>query len=163
MSQAIDIWSLGCVFSLAATWVSLGLRGIYQFQAMREFVHEQRALAASQNQATNESHGDHFHDGHQVLEDVIRWHELLRTSLRRTDSITSQVLDLVDKRMLLGSPEQRIIATELSSELSSILQTTPDKNMTRMPSAIRSVIGGFAFTRDIRRSSFFERPLRTNY
>lgn len=148
---------------MAATWLSLGLRGIYQFQAMRELVHEQRAQAASQNQATKDSHGDHFHDGRQVLEDVIGWHELLRTSLRRTDSITSQVLDLVDKRMLLGSPEQRITATELCSELSSILQTTPDKDVTRMPSAIRSVIEEYAFTRDIRRSSSFERRLRTTY
>ena len=163
VSQAIDIWSLGCVFSLAATWVTLGLRGIHQFQGMREHVLKQRALAASQNQGTRTSQGDHFHDGHQVLKEVTQWHQLLRTSLRKTDSITSQVLDLVDNRMLLGSPEQRITATELCSKLSSMLQKTPDKNLTRMPSAIVSCLGEFAFTRDIRRSSSSERPLRTTY
>ena len=163
MSQAIDIWSLGCVFSLAATWVTLGLRGIHQFQAMRQMVHERRALAASRSQATEDSYGDHFHDGYQVLEHVTRWHELLRTLLRRTDSITSQVLDLVDRRMLLKSPEQRINATELCSKLGSILQTTPDEKVTGMPSEIRSVLGNFAYTRNTRRPSSFEGPLRTTY
>lgn len=36
VAQTIDIWSLGCVFSIAATWVVLGYQGIRQYNWMRE-------------------------------------------------------------------------------------------------------------------------------
>ncbi|KAF2679078.1 hypothetical protein K458DRAFT_315328, partial [Lentithecium fluviatile CBS 122367] len=34
--QTIDTWSLGCVFSMAATWVILGYSGVCQYQLVRE-------------------------------------------------------------------------------------------------------------------------------
>src|SRR5436190_15235802 len=36
VSQRVDTWSLGCVFSLAATWVVLGYGGIHQFERLRK-------------------------------------------------------------------------------------------------------------------------------
>ncbi|KIW94251.1 uncharacterized protein Z519_05567 [Cladophialophora bantiana CBS 173.52] len=36
VSQSIDIWSFGCVFSIAATWVALGYKGILVYERLRE-------------------------------------------------------------------------------------------------------------------------------
>ena len=52
--------------------------------------------------------GDWFHDGKSVLGDVTKWHSMLRGISWRHDTITSQVLDLVDQKMLLGSPGKRL-------------------------------------------------------
>ena len=167
VSQAIDIWSLGCVFSLAATWIILGRRGVRQFQVMRQLaikeLQPRHPPNTSINTALEPPQGDHFHDGHQVLQDVTTWHAYLRTVLRKSDTITSQVLDLVDKQMLLGSAERRITATKLCSKLDLILTSRPESNTSRLPNTIVTALGEYAFTRDLRRPSSFERPLRTTY
>lgn len=36
LPQSIDIWSLGCVYSMTATWLVLGYEGIEQFGNLRE-------------------------------------------------------------------------------------------------------------------------------
>ena len=65
--------------------------------------------------------GDFFHDGTDVLKDVRDWHNFLRKYLRQTDTITSQVLDLVEKKMLKGAAEARIEAKDLCLRLQDIL------------------------------------------
>jgi hypothetical protein len=73
-----------------------------------------------QQESTLEGGGDYFHDGKEVLTDVKSWHDVLRSALRKTDSITGQVLDLVDKHMLIGSAEDRITAKDLCTHLKQI-------------------------------------------
>jgi hypothetical protein len=122
--QTIDTWSLGCVFSIAATWVVLGCQGIGQFSILRERafkrVIEGQNSHNLQQESTLKGGGDYFHDGREVLTDVKSWHGVLRTALRRTDTVTGQVLDLVDKHMLIGSAEDRITAKDLCTHLKQI-------------------------------------------
>jgi len=68
--------------------------------------------------------GDYFHNGKRVLEDVIGWHKMLRGSLRITDTITNRVLDLVDEKMLLEDPRERINSKSLCNELMRISDDT---------------------------------------
>ncbi|KFZ05322.1 hypothetical protein V501_08467 [Pseudogymnoascus sp. VKM F-4519 (FW-2642)] len=120
VSQTIDIWSLGCVFSIAATWVVLGHEGIRQFTRLR-----QRSIRNSSEEQAAHHTGphpdlDHFHNGKEVLPDVLSWHAYLRSVLRKSDTITSSVLDLIDKDMFVGDAGCRIKATELCKKLHDI-------------------------------------------
>ena len=131
--------------------------------AIEKLSQPQDATNTSEGQAMKPPQGDHFHNGDQVLNDVTIWHRHLRTVLRKSDSITSQVLDLVDEEMLLGPADSRITATKLCSMLDSILATQPDRITLKLPDTIKDSLGEFAFTRDLRQPSSFERPLRTTY
>lgn len=125
VSRAIDIWSLGCVFSIAATWVVFGYYGIRQFNTLRisainRILQDQTSGSSLQLRGTKLNSGDYFHDGQMPLEDVLHWHDTLRSALRKTDNITSRVLDLVDQRMLVDDPTKRINAKDLCLELNRI-------------------------------------------
>ncbi|KAK0114162.1 hypothetical protein ONS95_013663 [Cadophora gregata] len=129
--QTIDTWSLGCVFSIAATWVVLGYQGIRQYNKIRKMAikkvavdHESaKSLASSrQHQKAFTTHGDHFHDGSEVLSAVLNWHTFLRNAVRKNDAITSRVLDLVEQKMLLGDAKSRIKAAQTCDELERILK-----------------------------------------
>lgn len=139
--QTIDIWSLGCVFSIAATWVVFGYQGIKQFTRIREKAIETiRVRQRGSRSNSNLSAGDYFHDGHSVLEAVTSWHRILRSSLRKTDSVTSNLLDLVDKKMLLGNAGARIKATDLVSELKRILVQSETGPRIEMPGNIMETL-----------------------
>ena len=125
VSRAIDIWSLGCVFSEAACWVVLGESGIQQFSSLRE-----QATKSLSREQTSWSSTDgifirpparQFHDGINVLKEVRQWHEHLRTTVRQTDVITGRVLDLVDQHMLIGAPECRFTSTAVCDECKNLL------------------------------------------
>lgn len=143
-SQTIDIWSLGCVFSIAATWIVFGYQGIKQFRTVRTKAIEQIRSKPVQQQALRSrsslSAGDYFHDGHEVLEAVTSWHRVLRSSLRKTDSVTSDLLDLVDHKMLLGAPSERIKARDLISELTTILVQSERGPRVEMPGNIMETL-----------------------
>lgn len=131
MHQTIDIWSLGCVFSIAATWVALGYQGVLQYAEFRKNAIKSckernpshlaaDSLEETKSSAENKSIEDCFHDGHGVLPEVTKWHKSLRIILRKTDLLTSLVLDLVDNRMLLSDPTKRLSAEEACLELGKI-------------------------------------------
>ena len=122
VSQAIDIWSLGCVFSLAATWVVLGFVGILQFNEVRKMkIEEIHRSRRSQNPADEDPDGDQFHDGYELLQIVTLWHHFLRGRMRKCDAMSVQVLDLVDNKMLITNPDDRIKADDLCSNLERML------------------------------------------
>lgn len=146
VSQAIDIWSLGCVFSLAATWITLGSSGVELFHVVRQraikmYIEAQRRQTESHNQTTNVSEGDQFHNGREVLDAVTMWHEYLRSVIRKSDSITCKVLDLLDKEMLLGTPEHRIKATDLCSRLRLIFISCPCEKGPQLPKLFMDLLG----------------------
>jgi hypothetical protein len=140
--QTIDIWSLGCVFSIAATWVVLGYQGIRQFSNVREKaiakINKERSSRSNimQGPTFTPTEGDSFHDGAQVLRDVTSWHSALRVALRATDTITSQVLDLVNDKMLLGDSSQRLKAKDICQELKQILSQSQAKPKKVLPESI---------------------------
>jgi hypothetical protein len=132
------MWCLGCVFSIAATWVVLGYQGIRQFSNVRK-----KAITKINKERSSQStlldvptEGDGFHDGAEVLRDVTLWHSVLRSALRATDTTTSQVLDLVDEKMLLGDSSKRLKAEEVCQELKRILDQHQAKPRKAMPESI---------------------------
>jgi hypothetical protein len=144
--QNIDIWSLGCVFSIAATWVVLGYPGIGQFRKMREKAiekinkeHPPRRPSLGES-APAPTAGDIFHNGREILPDVTRWHDVLRSALRDTDKITGRVLDLVDKRMLLGDSRERSKAKDVCTELKQILIQNQGRPRRQMPESIMKAL-----------------------
>ena len=138
--QTIDIWSLGCVFSIAATWVVFGYAGIQQYRKVREKAIDSIVTGTCKQpqpmRTTGISAGDYFHDGRQVLEAVLDWHKVLRSALRHTDTVTSGLLDIVDQKMLLGSANMRIKATDLCSQLQKIILQSEAGPRIQMPSNI---------------------------
>ncbi|KAI9776787.1 MAG: hypothetical protein M1816_005081 [Peltula sp. TS41687] len=143
--QTIDTWSLGCVFSIAATWMVLGYQGIRQFGKMREkaiqkIIQEQHTQHPPWTPTSGLSAGDYFHDGRQVLDDVISWHRVLRNVLRRTDTMTSRVLDLVDQKMLLGVAKERITAKDLCTELRRIAEHNQAEPRDAIPESIMAAL-----------------------
>lgn len=87
-----DVWSLGCVLSVVATWVVLGAEGVIQYNKIRQKAHHKRSGIIS----------DSFHNGSQVIQEVTAWHQYLRAAARRTDTISSLVLNMIDNDMLVG-------------------------------------------------------------
>jgi hypothetical protein len=144
LPQEIDIWSLGCVFSLAATWIVLGYDGIENFKRLRMNAVERaikRLKSREPKSKVRLTAGNFFHDGHTVLPEITQWHQFLRDSVRKTDKITSLVLDLVDKRMLQplegqGRSPSRISSTDLCQEYRRILSESKKSGATEIPPSI---------------------------
>ncbi|KAH7324079.1 kinase-like domain-containing protein [Rhexocercosporidium sp. MPI-PUGE-AT-0058] len=144
--QTIDIWSLGCVFSIAATWVALGHQGILQYAELRREAvrkYQQDLQDRTDTSADTTATHDCFHDEHVVLQAVTSWHKTLRMILRKTDTVTSLVLDLVDTHMLLGDPTKRLSAGRLCDELKFILGTSKEVQselMIEIPQLIKTAL-----------------------
>ena len=143
--QTIDIWSLACVFSLAATWIICDYAGIDLFHKVRQRAVSKTAqsqpMQPSPQQHDTEFQGDQFHDGREVLDAVTEWHKYLRDVARRTDTITTKVLDLVDEHMLVADPESRINAKDLCSKLDKISESYLCPSEHRLPETIRTLLG----------------------
>ncbi|KAL9033280.1 MAG: hypothetical protein Q9214_007590, partial [Letrouitia sp. 1 TL-2023] len=141
VSQAIDIWSLGCVFSLAVTWAILGYHGVLQFNEMRKkAIKELYCSRKHQGQVDEDLEGDQFHDGQQLLEIVTHWHKYLRGRIRKYDSISARLLDLVDKKMLITNPDDRIKADELGSQLNKMLVKSCRESKDKVPIEIQKYL-----------------------
>lgn len=129
--HAADIWSLGCVFSEAATWLILGPPGLHAYTELREqAIHRfnKKKTLAGPLEASEEDEigeGDYFHDGNDVLPEIHQWHDYLRTAVRSVDPIATHVLNIVDKYLLQSQPKDRISAKELCEMLSKIERQIP--------------------------------------
>ena len=194
VSQAIDIWSLACVFSLAATWIIHDHSGVDMFhkvrqRAIKKYIEAHRNQTESHNQTPKVSEGDQFHNGREVLDAVTEWHKYLRTLIRKSDTITCQVLDLVDDEMLLGTPERRIKANDLCFKLAQILDSCPREKGHPLTETFMTLLGEIdeeesyhaasmrrsryiaqgdsplskTVTRGASKSTFVERPLKTSH
>jgi hypothetical protein len=133
---------LGCVFSVAASWVALDEQGIKQFRTIRkkaiQKIFEKRPDSedALRKENADPVKGDYFHDGQNVLDDVIGWHKYLRLTLRQTDTITSRVLDLVERGMLVANPKERMKAKKVCEELSKIMKESEESASEVVPLSI---------------------------
>lgn len=114
-SQKSDIWSFGCVLSIAATWIVLGLKGIAQYE-------NTRAEALMKLKLEAEDLEDRFHDKQRVLPEIENWHNHLRTVTRMSDHFTTDLLNLIDNHMLV--PEwKRISSKDLCKKLEELCET----------------------------------------
>lgn len=111
VSQAIDAWSFGCVLSVAATWIVLGFEGIRQYEYLRK-------LSPGSNRDGVLS--DRFHDGFDVLPEIVKWHDFLRGHLRPSDTTTELVLSLIESRLLRADPAARYNMVELCGKLQEL-------------------------------------------
>ncbi|CAH0046485.1 unnamed protein product [Clonostachys solani] len=148
-SQSIDTWSLGCVFSVVATWVILGPTFYQAYGFIRQdAIKTLRESGAGLPHTPGPYCDDAFHDGSNVLSAVTDWHTHLRNSVRASDTISRQVLDLVDNEMLLSNPEDRLSAAELRTKLETILanaesdyhQLVKGRHLTKESKGIRKAL-----------------------
>jgi hypothetical protein len=91
ITQAVDIWSLGCIYSEAAMWIVDGYKGIVDYRRQR---------MAKTDKIPNFKGGDCFHDGERVLKAVLDAHKDIEQRLRQSDYITKDVLDSMVEEML---------------------------------------------------------------
>lgn len=106
-----DVWSLGCVFSVAATYVVLGTLGVEHYERLR----------IEANITRRDRSIDSFHDGFKLLPEIRKWHEYLRVAARRTDTLTEAVLDIVDRYMLISDYKNREHASGVLKLLSNVV------------------------------------------
>ncbi|KAH6672834.1 hypothetical protein B0J14DRAFT_700840 [Halenospora varia] len=112
VTQAIDLWSFGCVLSCIATWVVLGQKGMEDFSMLRRRAHKQRDPRAVT---------DAFHDGNELLPEIKGWHQYLKIVTKKSDIVTSDILDLVETKLLLANHTDRQTSKWLTQELSLII------------------------------------------
>jgi hypothetical protein len=135
VSQKFDIWSLGCVFSEAATWLILGYRGVELFTLVRKSLQlvghnihdddktEDSDLSDQSDDELKKIRGfDRFHDGSDISKTVTDWHEHLRCSARACDPITVSILKMVEEKMLKQDATKRLSAAGLVEEMRTLLE-----------------------------------------
>lgn len=135
-SQKIDTWSFGCVLSSVATWVILGQQAYDHYPEIRKDaikkLKEQRKL--DKNTDAPEA-DDAFHDGVNVLPAVLQWHDLLRNSIRKSDSISGRILSLIEEGMLVGDIQKRWTVQDLHKKLRKALSLAEDDHQEALESA----------------------------
>ncbi|KAI3319818.1 hypothetical protein HD806DRAFT_250208 [Xylariaceae sp. AK1471] len=149
VTQGSDIWSLGCVFSVAATYVVLGKEGVKQYRLLRQRTLESEGVGV----------GDPFHNKKEVLSVVTLWHKYLKSTVRKDDCYTAKILDVVDNQMLIIPGARRISGADLSRELKSIdneaVQTTdavPDRIAEFIDEVMRTSKGSYSELEDVPRT-----------
>jgi hypothetical protein len=115
VTQSIDTWSFGCVLSVAATWVVLGFQGVRQYEKLRWL-----------SPANKKTH-DRFHNGIDVLPEVKKWHNYLRGHLRKSDTATSLVLDLIEHSMLQTETNDRLGMMDLCKRLQKVIKDAKEE------------------------------------
>ena len=125
--QNIDAWSLGCVLSVAASFVVLGTQGVLHYDLIRRLAFSERDIT-----------GDAFHHENKVLPEVTHWHDFLRASARRTDVITSAVLEMLDKHILIAAGN-RWSTKQMRQKLELIVHE-PDRQPLHVPQNIEDML-----------------------
>jgi len=127
--QNSDVWSLGCVFSIAATYVVLGEQGVMIYAGIRKHAYAALNLGLPQ---------DVFHANELVLDVVTAWHLYLRLVARRGDVLTAAVLDMIDDRMLMPT-EHRWEAKQVADHFGSLLSSSNAKDI-EVPEVIEKIL-----------------------
>ena len=92
VTKTVDVWSLGCIFSEVATWVSYGWNQVEQYRMERG-----KEVARKLNHPEDVYL---FHDGNKVLEAVEASHSYIEDGRRVDDFITLKVVREVIDDML---------------------------------------------------------------
>ena len=91
VKQAVDIWSLGCVFSEVAVWVVHDKDRLEAYRQMRQ---------DETKQVFEFKDGRAFHDGEKVLQSVGIIHKEVLQNIRRSDHVTRSVVEKMITEML---------------------------------------------------------------
>ncbi|XMA09784.1 hypothetical protein WAI453_002575 [Rhynchosporium graminicola] len=129
VTQRFDMWSLGCVFSEAATWLLLGCRGVEQFRLVRKCLENGNMSSISFTEPRGD---DCFHNREDVSKAVVEWHRYLKNSLRSGDSVTGLILDFIEGKMLVYSIRDRTTSRDLVNWLKNTIATAEkDENLSK--------------------------------
>ncbi|KAL1619885.1 hypothetical protein SLS54_006484 [Diplodia seriata] len=122
VTKSVDIWSLGCVYSEAATWLVLGKEGLQKYRADRK---------EETDKIPNHKDDASFHNGEKMLSSVERTHHHIVERKRRTDHITRAVLLNMVQEML-GEESARPTAKQLWVKSQMILRQAKDARQSSM-------------------------------
>ena len=105
VDPGIDIWSLGCIYSVTATWIVYGPDMVFEYANQRR---KQYKLIRGID------HEDCFYDGGSVLPLVLEHHDEVKRCLRNNDRMTGPILGDIVRKMLSkseGRPSAKNVLT----------------------------------------------------
>jgi hypothetical protein len=120
---------------MAATWIVFGYQGVLEFELLRKNTWLARKKH-SKGQKIPILISDAFHNGADVLKEVKEWHQCLRLHARASDKITPIILDVVDQKMLLAIPSERMNTIDLCDELDRLIKHIEDNPAPAPPASI---------------------------
>ncbi|KAL8908992.1 MAG: hypothetical protein Q9171_005222 [Xanthocarpia ochracea] len=125
--QSADIWSMGCVLSEVATWISEGNTKLSVYRARRQ----KEITKKSKGSLTND---DRFHYHCEVLDSVKEIHAEIKNNSRTYDFITPCVIERLVDGMVRPEPDHRAAAQYLLGTSNLILSDASDQLKKAMPS-----------------------------
>jgi len=109
-----DVFSLGCVFSEALVWSTLGAKGVEAYRLMR------RASTEKIAELRRTAYSGCFHDGERVLSAVKLMHEEVRTSCGDDLPVLSDLALIIED--MLSSDSVRPSAPEVRRRLLRVIR-----------------------------------------
>ncbi|KAL8894790.1 MAG: hypothetical protein Q9192_004050, partial [Flavoplaca navasiana] len=127
VDRSADIWSMGCVLSEVATWVTRGSPKLVEYRRRRQIEIAKKIGVALSSE-------DRFHHGSKILETVDELHDDIKRNGRRCDFITPCVIERLVKGMVRPHPQSRGTAQFFLVISSEILKDAKRKREEAVPS-----------------------------
>ncbi|KAK1475458.1 protein kinase [Colletotrichum abscissum] len=119
--QKADIWSLGCVMSVAATWMTLGRKGVKKFSANRQTKTGKRLDNSFFEVSKDQEKGTRVKLKAAVSDWISRLHRAPKAS-----SFIHDLLDLIQDKMLEVDGSKRIACAGIVSSLEKMYEKCID-------------------------------------
>ncbi|OHE92465.1 protein kinase [Colletotrichum orchidophilum] len=119
--QKADIWSLGCVMSVAATWMTLGRKGVKTFSANRQTKADGRLDNSFFEVSKDQAKGTRI----KLKDAVSHWISRLRRA-PTASTFTRDLLDLIRDEMLEVDGSKRITSADVVSRLEKMYEKCAD-------------------------------------
>lgn len=118
VTEKLDIWSLGCIFSEVCVWISRGHKGLTDFRKMRKEAGS--SIPGFQG-------GNCFHNGFRMQEQVSEYLIDLKAKLQERDDVGGMVLDRMVFEMLEEEPTMRPSTYQLRGDSLELIRVAKDK------------------------------------
>ncbi|KAK7974509.1 hypothetical protein PG989_016357 [Apiospora arundinis] len=115
ISRAYDMWSFGCLLLEIGSWTVHGYQGVADFQR-----HRSKSEATVDRDTTDDNFFITTRDNNDDLVGQVKpavWFEHLRDIRIPKDEFTTDLLDLIEQRLLVVNPKQRANINEVVKEL----------------------------------------------
>ncbi|RYP58856.1 hypothetical protein DL769_008769 [Monosporascus sp. CRB-8-3] len=118
ITSKADIFSLGALFSDCAAWIAGGR----ELQA--KYLKKRLSYHATKNTFQRNGYDGCFHDGIEPLPIIDEFHKEIRRFCQPFDSITPNVVGIVQSHMLLGKPVDRLNSQKLLVKFAQLLPSS---------------------------------------